>query len=164
MHEKEFHELYREVAPALRSYLRRLCSPGDAVDDLLQETFWRFLRSGFRGEDLSHERRYLFRIATHLVSDQRSLTRRALRWLALQPRKPETVRPADVARLEVDRVLQRMQPKERALLWLAYAEGHTHREIAEILEIAPASVRVLLFRARQKMRRLLGDENRRPQK
>ena len=41
------------------------------------------------------------------------------------------------------------------MLWLAYAEGYSHREIAEITGLASASIRLLLFRARRKVARLL---------
>jgi RNA polymerase sigma-70 factor (ECF subfamily) len=40
-------------------------------------------------------------------------------------------------------------------LWLAYAEGYSHREIAEITGLASASIRLLLFRARHKIARVL---------
>ena len=50
---------------------------------------------------------------------------------------------------------QRIAPRERALLWLAYGEGRPHREIAGILDVAELSVRVLLFRARRKLAKIL---------
>jgi RNA polymerase sigma-70 factor (ECF subfamily) len=51
--------------------------------------------------------------------------------------------------------LGRMRPRDRQLLWLAYAEGYSHREIAAITGLASASIRLLLFRARRKIARLL---------
>jgi len=48
-----------------------------------------------------------------------------------------------------------MRPRDRQLLWLAYAEGYSHHEIAEVTGLASASIRLLLFRARRKMARLL---------
>ena len=45
--------------------------------------------------------------------------------------------------------------RDRQLLWLAYAEGYSHQEIAQITGLASASVRILLFRARRKLARLL---------
>jgi RNA polymerase sigma-70 factor (ECF subfamily) len=48
-----------------------------------------------------------------------------------------------------------MRPRDRQLLWLAYAEGYSHREIAAITGLASASIRLLLFRARRKIARLL---------
>jgi RNA polymerase sigma-70 factor (ECF subfamily) len=55
--------------------------------------------------------------------------------------------------------LARMRPRERQLLWLAYAEGYTHREIAEVTGLASASIRLLLFRARRKIANLLREQN-----
>ena len=61
-------------------------------------------------------------------------------------------------RTDVQRALGQLKPRERALLWLAYAQGASHREIAEVLGLKTASIKLLLFRARRKMARLLGGE------
>jgi RNA polymerase sigma-70 factor (ECF subfamily) len=42
------------------------------------------------------------------------------------------------------------------MLWLAYAEGASHREIADALGLRPGSLKPLLFRARRKLAALLG--------
>ncbi len=55
--------------------------------------------------------------------------------------------------------LQSMRPRDRQLLWLAYAEGYSHREIADITGLAVASIRLLLFRARRKIARFLRAQN-----
>ena len=54
--------------------------------------------------------------------------------------------------------LAQMRPRDRQLLWLAYAEGYSHREIAEVTGLASASIRLLLFRARRKIARLLREQ------
>jgi RNA polymerase sigma-70 factor (ECF subfamily) len=51
--------------------------------------------------------------------------------------------------------MARLKPRERAILWLAYAEGNSHREIAEVLGLRPGSMKILLFRARRKLAELL---------
>ena len=48
-----------------------------------------------------------------------------------------------------------MTQREKQLLWLAYAEEFSHREIAQMTELREGSIRPLLFRARQKMAALL---------
>jgi RNA polymerase sigma-70 factor (ECF subfamily) len=53
-----------------------------------------------------------------------------------------------------------MRPRDRQLLWLAHAEGYSHNEIAEVTGLGSASIRLLLFRARRKIARLLGEEQR----
>jgi RNA polymerase sigma-70 factor (ECF subfamily) len=45
--------------------------------------------------------------------------------------------------------------RERALLWLAYVEGETHEEMALSLGVGRSSIKVLLFRARRRLRDLL---------
>ena len=51
--------------------------------------------------------------------------------------------------------MDRLRPRERALLWLAYAQGHAHTEIADTLGVKTGSVKLLLFRARRKLAGIL---------
>jgi len=55
----------------------------------------------------------------------------------------------------VVRVFSELKPRERALLWLAYVEGDTHSDIASSLRVGRDSVKVLLSRARARLRDLL---------
>jgi RNA polymerase sigma-70 factor (ECF subfamily) len=48
-----------------------------------------------------------------------------------------------------------MRPRDRQILWLAHAEGYSHLEIAQITGLGSASIRLLLFRARRKIARIL---------
>jgi RNA polymerase sigma-70 factor (ECF subfamily) len=48
--------------------------------------------------------------------------------------------------------------KDRQILWLAHVEQHSHREVARILSLREASVRVLLLRARRRLAALLATE------
>ena len=41
------------------------------------------------------------------------------------------------------------------ILWLAHVEGGSHADIAAITGLGPASIRVLLFRARRRLAGLL---------
>jgi RNA polymerase sigma-70 factor (ECF subfamily) len=52
--------------------------------------------------------------------------------------------------------MSRLKPRERAILWLAYAEGASHQEIADALGLRPGSLKAMLFRARRRLAALLG--------
>ena len=65
-------------------------------------------------------------------------------------------------KLDVGAVLGELSPRQRAMLWLAYVEGYEHREIAEILGLRAASIRVLLFRARRRLAALLRERGLEP--
>ena len=61
-------------------------------------------------------------------------------------------RTADAeGRADVRRALGRLKPRERAMLWLAYANGSSHAEIADVLGLKTGSIKLLLFRARRKL-------------
>ena len=47
--------------------------------------------------------------------------------------------------------MQRLKPRERSLLWLAYAQGFSHEEIAATLGLKTGSLKALLCRARRRL-------------
>ena len=127
--------------------------PGDA-DDIVQDAFCRLLRAdvGALGdEDL---RRYLFRIAGNLMTDRWRRAEREMSWLERLRREPQ-IDPAVAPDDNVSREFAELKPRDRALLWLAYVEEHNHQEIASALGLARGSVKVLLSRARNRLRKLL---------
>ena len=162
MDEDAFCAFYDRTARPLWAYASRITGDPHVADDVLQESYYRFLRAGVPWESETHCRRYLFRIATNLVNDRR--WRRAGREVPLpdpgtaaEPRTGEDVAGGAARRTDVGRALARLKPRERQLLWLAYAEGASHREIADALGLAIGGIKVLLFRARRRMAALLGE-------
>ncbi len=161
MDEDTFRAFYDRTARSLWAYLSRISSP-DLADDLLQETYYRFLRAGAPHESDAHRRNSLFRIATNLARDghRRSLRARlvglpdddygSLRLAARVDVEGEAERRTDLGR-----AMARLKPRERQILWLAYAQGSSHRDIAGALGLKAASIRLLLFRARRKLARIL---------
>lgn len=137
-----FEPFYRDTVPRLERFVARLAGSREAAEEIVQETYYRFLRSGFTGASDEERRRYLYRIALNLIKTQWARERRRIE---VEP--AETAAPPST---EVAEVLERMSAKDRALLWLAYAEGYTHREMSEVLGVGAASVRVLLSRARKR--------------
>ena len=153
MDEPEFEAFYRATADRLRVYLYRVCRERRIVDDLLQEAYYRFLRSKFAGGNEEDRVRYLFRIATNLLKDHWSAAKRSAELALELPEHP--IGETSAIRLDVHSALGALKATDREMLWLAYAEGCSHAEIAEILEVKATSVRVLLFRARARLVALL---------
>ncbi len=166
MTEAEFRDLYALTARPLKSYLARITGSSSLAEDLLQESFYRLLRASLPAMEAASRKSYLYRIATNLARDH-------FRASKFQPAPLEDHHqrvgdnPASNAELSTDiqNVLNEIKPNERALMWLAYVEGASHREIAAATGVKEASVRPLLFRARQKLAALLrvrglGRENR----
>ena len=164
MDEDEFRAFYERTARPLWAYLSRLTRDPQQADDLLQDAYYRFYRAAARHESEAHRRNSLFQIATNLARD---LARRPGRHrdvpledegsLAALPRSgaPAPERQA-MMRTDLARAMRQLEPVQREMLWLAYAQGASHDEIAEVLGLRAVSIRTMLFRARRKLAGILG--------
>lgn len=156
MDNEQFAGFYARSARSLWAYLARVSRDPTLADDLTQESYIRFLCASIPGDGEVAARRYLFRIASNLLRDH---------W-----RKPPASSMEDMPeelfsarcgaaqtelRMMLEPAMARMRPRDRQLLWLAYAEGYSHREIAQITGLGSASIRLLLFRARRKLAQFL---------
>jgi RNA polymerase sigma-70 factor (ECF subfamily) len=164
MDEDAFRLFYDRTARPVWAYLARITGDRQLADDLLQECYFRFLRSRAVLDDEAHRRNYLFRIATNLAHDAR---RRApmvttpiedgpsgITHDHADPLSGDATGQA-VRRLDLSRAMRQLKPRERSLLWLAYAQGSTHVEIAQTLGLKTGSIKPLLFRARRRLSALL---------
>jgi RNA polymerase sigma-70 factor, ECF subfamily len=151
MDEQEFRALYDATARPIMAYLAGVTGRRDVAEDVLQETYCRFLVRQPPSMDANETRRYLFRIATNLLRD---------RWRKgadeLSQEVVEEGFSVDVdTQMDVRAAMRMLKPRERELLWLAYVEGMNHTEIAAATGLRAISVRMLLFRARKKAAGLL---------
>jgi RNA polymerase sigma-70 factor, ECF subfamily len=160
MDQDTFRSLYEKTSRPLWTFLWRRTGDSQVADDLLQETYYRFLRTRGKYESDAHRRNYLFRIATNLAND--SFRRRKPEHISLSADGgPEiSTRDQDIAvgnqqRTDLDRAMSQLPSRQRDALWLAYVEGSSHEEIAGILGMKVGSIKLMLFRARGKVAKLL---------
>jgi RNA polymerase sigma-70 factor (ECF subfamily) len=153
MDEAAFRVFYEETSRPLFGYLLRVSGERTLAEDLFQESYCRLLSAKLSPMDEAQRRSYLFRIATNLLRD---------RWRhhqeePLPDSAPETASstPHPDLRIEMRQAFQRLKGRERQLLWLAYVEGSSHKEIADSTGLKAGSVRLLLFRARRKLAGLI---------
>ena len=154
MDEAKFEAFYKQTAGSVWSYLYRMTGDASTADDLLQKTYFRFIRSNPDTTGDDHMRSYVFRTATNLAFDHfRDQKRRRER--ELLSRRDEVRPDRGELRHDMMRIFGELKPQERALLWLAHVEESSHDEISEALGVKSKSVRVLLFRARKRLAELL---------
>jgi RNA polymerase sigma-70 factor (ECF subfamily) len=160
MDSEAFAAFYQRSARPLWAYLARVSADPALADDLMQESFVRFLLASRPEFSLAEgevaARRYLFRIATNLLRDH---WRRPVAASIEELPEEYFANPDRSGQMDSQAILgpalAQMRPRDRQLLWLAHAEGYSHREIAQITGLASASIRLLLFRARRKIARIL---------
>ena len=158
MDEQSFRVFYEKTSQPLWFDLSRLSGDSALAEDLVQEAYCRFLRANLKSADEAYQKNYLFPIGTNLTRDhwRRQPREERLKAGATEEKRADD-RTAERIQQSSDlgRVLSRLNPREREILWLAYVEGSSHKEIAEVVGLRSASIRLLLFRARHKMAGLL---------
>jgi len=149
--ERAFGEFYQRHARSVWNYVYRVTNHAADADDIVQEAFLRLFQADVMPADDDGLRKYLFRIAGNLMADRWRERKRAER------HAPEAghIDSTEQRDIDVVRIFSGLKPRERALLWLAYVEGETHEDIATSLQVGRGSIKVLLSRARARLRELL---------
>ena len=132
-----------------RAALSLLGDPQEA-EDAVQDAFVRYLERA--PEELENPGAWLMRV---LVNNCKSRLR--LAWRRVGP-LPDTLPAPAMEEREVLEELFALPPADRAVLHLYHYEGYTTDEIARITGQRPGTVRTRLSRAREKLRRLLTEE------
>ena len=134
---------------------RVLGSRGEEVDDVLQDTWLAGCRGlhGFNGSS---------QFATWLTT----IGIRAA-WTRISPKLngdgeptddlPAPPAPAAATVIDLERALDQLNDRQRAVVVLHDVEGFTHDEIGKQLGMTVTNSKVTLFRARNALRRMLSD-------
>lgn len=139
--------LYERHGPELSAFVFRLVRDGGVTQDIVQDTFTRAIERQSTLRDPGAVRAWLYRIAANLVAS----TRRRRSLLVFVPflgseRAPE--RDADTAAL-VRTALARIPADQAIALTLAYHDGFTRAEIADLLHVPEETVRSRIARGRK---------------
>jgi RNA polymerase sigma-70 factor, ECF subfamily len=152
--EASFASFYERTARPLWAYVYRTISNGADADEIVQDAFCRIATADIASLDDEERRRYLFRIAGNLITDRWRRVSREQAWMThAQREQPSSALPVESH--GVEQLFQRLKPRDRAMLWLAYVEGQSHDTIAASLNVGKGSVKVLLSRARARLRDML---------
>lgn len=160
--DRAFAAVYEQHAPRVYALLRRLAADDDLAAEHLQATFvnaWRSL-SSFRGA--SRVDTWLHRIAVNVhLAHLRARLRREVHELAVAELDTLAGITAggrdDALRIDLDRAIASLPPAMRTAFVLHDVQGLPYDEIAAITRTAPATLRVQVSRARELLRRRLGD-------
>jgi RNA polymerase sigma-70 factor (ECF subfamily) len=178
--ERAFEALVAQHDGALRRVARTFVRTDSAVDDVVQETWLGVVRglAGFEGR--SSLRTWIFRILvnqarTRGVRDARSLPFSALeqddapaveptafaadgRWTSAPPRldgDPESGLLSGELRRHLLQAVDGLSPDQRAVITLRDLVGLPAGEVCDLLELSEGNQRVLLHRARSRVRAAL---------
>ena len=156
-----WEKFYERYSRSFWFYIYKICGNEQMADDIFQESFYKFLKAEIAIQNEKHMQVYIYRIAYRLILDK--LRRAKVEKKAFEEGQQAYMRNLQKAgpqseidfSLDMEKTFKRLKPKERMLLWMAYVEGYNYAEIAEMTETKENSLKVQLFRAREKLARIL---------
>jgi RNA polymerase sigma-70 factor (ECF subfamily) len=159
--EAAFEALYREQSPRIFALARRMAGSEQEGEDLLQEIFLQAYRKldSFKGD--AQIGTWLYRLALNHCLDHVRGKRARMDKVTdpLEAREgaiePAARRETPIARLDLDRAIERLPAGCREAFVLHDVEGFEHKEIARLLGVAEGTSKSQVFKARMKLRAML---------
>ena len=149
--ETELEVTYREEAPRLWRAVLAYAGDRELADDAVAETFAQALA---RGTGIRDVRPWVWRTAFRIASGELKGRRRL-------PSTPTPSRSYEISddHLHLASALSRLSPKQRAVLVLHYYADRPTKQIATILGMSAATVRVHLTQGRRRLRSILEEDS-----
>lgn len=145
------YDLYGDMLFRLCMVL--LCRKEDA-EDVVQETFIKYLQKhpGFQSSE--HEKAWFIRVATNASRDRRRSS-----FFRTSVSLDEISEYSDTQeQLQVLEELMRLPSRYKTVLYLHYIEGYRLKEIANITGMTEGAVKTALFRGRERLKMELKEE------
>jgi RNA polymerase sigma-70 factor (ECF subfamily) len=156
-----FAALYREQAPRIFALTRRMGGSAEDGEDLLQEIFLQAYRKldSFKGD--SSIGTWLYRLALNhcldYVRGRRAKMDKVTDTLDDDSAfEPVARRDMPIARLDLERAIERLPEGCRDAFVLHDVEGFDHKEVGRLLGVAEGTSKSQVFKARMKLRAILG--------
>ncbi len=162
-----FEEIFRAHHTRIYNYVYRMVGNAEDAQDLTQDSFFKAYRALQRGAQPENLLAWLYRIASNTCLDALR-RRRLIRWQPLDnllsilnvagDRSPEEQVLQNERQTEqqneIERVLAQLPPRYRMYLILREREGLSYQEIAAATGDSLDTVKVTLYRARERARKI----------
>ena len=126
-----------------------LCNEQD-VQDVIQDTFCRYMEKKPDFHDEEHEKAWLIRVATNISRDMIRFRIRHPK-VSIEELENSLVEPEQKETLKE---LLELPIKQKMVIYLHYVEGYQIKEIADILGITEGAVKMRLQRGKEQMQLL----------
>jgi RNA polymerase sigma-70 factor (ECF subfamily) len=160
--QKEIWErFYANHSRSFWFYIYKICGNEQLSDDIYQESFVKFLKARQHFANEKHMKVYLYRIAFRLIIDRKRRIKVEKKSFEEKVHTYERdmhdggQESGILLSMEMEKTFKKLKPKQRMILWMAYVEGYSYSEIAQMTDTKENSLKVQLFRAREKLANLI---------
>lgn len=154
--EKAFAELYARYSPRIFAYCRRILGDYDRAQDAFQETFVKFFNSAQQEREMSNVPAYLLRIARNLcLNMQRSNKGHVSLEEYHMPSSFDMSHEKKELLSLITQAMETLPLDYKEAFILREYEGLSYQEIADMTESSLSTVKIRIYRAKQKIREIL---------
>lgn len=155
MTEEMFNECVALLTDGLYRFTVRCVGDGATAEDIVQESFVRLWQSRHKVRP-GCQKSYLYTIAYRLAID--TIRSRRFSSDVTLDRISSAVEEGgyDDSGQIVLRAIDRLKPEWKSAMLLRHWEGYSYEEIAKIMNVTLAQVKIYLFRARTELRSIIG--------
>ena len=154
--EKAFAELYARYSPRIFAYCRRILGDYDRAQDAFQETFVKFFNSAQQEREMSNVPAYLLRIARNLCLN---MQRSNKGHISLEEYHMPSSFDMSHEKIEllslITQAMETLPLDYKEAFILREYEGLSYQEIADMTESSLSTVKIRIYRAKQKIREIL---------
>ncbi len=142
--------LYRLYFHRLERFVGRIAADRSMVEDIINEVFFVIWQKAGSFQGRSSPSTWILGIAYRKAL---KAVAREQRFAPLDPGLSSGERAESLAeQRDLERLLGRLSPEQRAVMELTYFFGYSYREIGEILECPENTVKTRMFHARRSLR------------
>ena len=154
--EKAFAELYARYSPRIFAYCRRILGDYDRAQDAFQETFVKFFNSAQQEREMSNVPAYLLMIARNLCLN---MQRSNKGHVSLEEYHMPSSFDMSHEKIEllslITQAMETLPLDYKEAFILREYEGLSYQEIADMTESSLSTVKIRIYRAKQKIREIL---------
>lgn len=125
----------------------------DDAQDIVQDSFLKFMTKAPVFESDEHEKAWLIRVTINLCKNFLTSTYRKT-----YSELDENISVTDEYSTGLAEIVNSLPEKYRTVIHLFYYEGYSQKEIAKILDITETSVSTRLMRGRNLLKNMIGDD------
>jgi len=154
--DRAFAELYARHSSRVFAYCRRFLGNKEEAQDVFQETFIRFHQSSSKDRVMTNVPAYILRIARNLCVNSKRKEKSHLTFEDYMVGDDDESKSDKDELLElVKTALEVLPDKYKEMFILREYDGMSYAEIGEITDESVSTVKVRIYRAKQKIREVL---------
>lgn len=161
---KSFESLVKKYQKQIYGYCRKILGDQNMAEDMAQETWIKVAKNAESYQPLVSVQAWIFRVARNLSIDE---LRKKNRWMALEDDDLQDIPSDQDSVIDLIHIFQSQKALNEAILSLSeiqktallmsVAEELSMAEIAKELNMSISAVKVLLFRARETLKKKMGE-------